>query len=106
MSRRVMETWLEVILHFAGRAARDVPLALDFPRAGKMFAEVLERCNYSRAAAGRGALPQPSPTPKPRISALLELLEPLGQRGPRWDGGTSRPCKGSPRHARARGSIP
>lgn len=97
MSRRVMETWLEVILHFAvgraGGAARDVPLALAFPRAGKMFGEVLERCNYSRAAAGtERSRPSPTPGPAPRTP---ERRQPPAEGSP-WDGDASHPTKGTP----------
>lgn len=97
-----METWLEVILHFAGGAARDVPL--DFPRAGKMFGEVLERCNYSKAAAGRAA-PNPTPIPDSCTTGAARATEGslLG-----WE--HVPPCpRGapvSPRHPTARGAIP
>ena len=55
-----METWLEVILHFAvgryGRArrsaARDVLLSFYFPTAGKMFGEVLEHSKRTLTTAG------------------------------------------------------
>lgn len=97
-----METWLEVILHFAGGraggAARDVPLALNFPRAGKMFGEVLERCNYSRLRrAGERRRSPSQPQLLSRISAAPRLPEPPAAEGSPRGWGRISPVQGESR---------